>query len=311
LLLMKAQAVLAIFVLTAIFSGAVGEESGLQLEVSSVSGKLESGRLSVLSIAISNSASAPAEAGEFGVGEEDALGVTAELFSSDDRIRVLTDRQVLGALAPGANRSADFTVLVEGKDVGLCALQLHLGYSWLSRIGVSGDPEAPDISFLYENATLDIPVQADLVLGPKPKLDEVAGVAQPGKESDLEMRFVNEGDEPVVAMQIDVRPLPPFKMAETSQEGVRLDPGGAANLKLKVLADGNASDGWYALPYRISFISGGYDTRGEELSALIWVQKEIYPGWLLGFAAVALLAAGGLAAARHLKKGKRRRSLRS
>lgn len=311
MLLMKALAVLAIFILAAVLSGAIGEEPGPHLEVSSISGKLESGRVSVLSVVIYNSASALSDAGEFGIREEDALGVTAELFSSDDRIRVLTDRQVLGALAPGANRSAEFAVLAEGKDVGICALQLHLSYSRLSRTEVSGDSVAPDIIFHYENATLEIPVQADLVLGPKPKLNEVSGAARPGKESELQMRFVNVGDEPVAAMQVDVRSLPPFEMAETSQEGLRLDPGGSANLKLKVLTDGNASDGWYALPYRISFTGGSYDTsRVEELSMLVWVQKEAYPGWLLGFAGAVLLTAGGLAAVRHLKRGKRRRSLR-
>ena len=311
LLLMKALAVLAIFILAAILSGAVGEEPGPHLEVSSVSGKLESGRPSVLSVVISNSASPPAEAEEFGVGGKDALGVTAELSSSDDRIRVLTDRQLLGAIAPGTNRSAVFTILAEGKDVGICALQLHLSYSRLSKTEVSGDPDAPDVSFHYENSTIDFPVQADLVLGPKAELKEVSGVARPGKESELEMRFVNEGDEPVADLKVDVRPLSPFEMVETSMEEVRLDPGGSANLKLKVLADGNASEGWYALPYRISFIGGSFEGgSGEELSALVRVQKETYPGWLLGLAAAVLLVIGGLVAVRYLKKGKRRRNLR-
>ncbi|HUI39339.1 MAG TPA: hypothetical protein VLY86_00250 [Methanothrix sp.] len=308
---MKALAVLALFILAAILSGAVGEEPGPHLEVSSISGKMDSGRPSVLSIVISNSAPASIKAEEFKVGEEDALCVIAELFSSDDRIRVLTDRQVLGALPPGTNRSAEFTVLAEGKDVGICALQLHLSYSQLTQTEVSGDPDAPDVSFHYENSTLDLPVQADLVLGPKAELNEVSGVAHPGEMSELQMRFVNEGDELVTDLQVDVRPQQPFEMVETSMEGARLDPGGSANLELKVLADANASEGWYALPYRISFTGGSLKGAGEEeLSALVRVQKETYPGWLLSLAAAVLLVIGGLSAVRHLKRGKRRRNLR-
>lgn len=311
MLLMKAPAVLTIFILAAISSGALGEEPGPHLEVSSISGKLVSGRPSVLSFVISNSASALPEAGEFKVGGQDALGVIAELFSSDDRIRVLSSRQVLGALASGTNRSVEFTALAEGKDVGISVLQLRLSYSRLSQTEISGDPDAPDVSFHYENATLEIPVQADVVLGPRPELENVQGAAHPGEVTELEMRFVNRGDEPVADLQVDARPLPPFESVESSTEKVRLDPGGSVSLRLKILTEGNASEGWHALPYTMSFggcsLSSG---RPEGLSALVQVQRERYPGWLLPLIGAVLLTVGCLAAARHLKAGKRRRSLR-
>jgi hypothetical protein len=309
LLLMKTLAALAI-ILAAILSVGVGEEPGPHLEISSVSGKLESGSPSMISIEISNTASDMAGAEDYEALGQDALGIIAELLSSDERISLLTDRQVLGALSPGTNRSAEFTVLAEGKDVGICAMQLRISYSRLSRTEVSGDPDAPDVSFFYENSTIEIPVQADLVLGPKAELKDLSGVARPGKESELQMHFVNEGDE-ATDMHVDVRPLPPFDVAETSKEDIRLDPGGTASLKLKVLTDGNASEGWYALPYRISFIGSSYGTsRGEELSALVLVQRETYPGWLLGIIGALLLAGGGLAAVWRMKTKKGRRSRR-
>lgn len=313
MLLMKALAVLLILILAAILSGAVGEEPGPHLEVSSVSGKLVSGRPSVLSVVISNSASALPEigAGEFKADGQDALGVTAELFSSDDRIRVLSSRQVLGALAPGTNRSVEFAALAEGKDVGVSVQQLRIGYSRLFKAEILGDPDAPDVSFHYENATIEIPVQADVVLGPRPELEEVQGAAHPGEESEPEMRFVNRGDEPVADLQVNARPLPPFESVESSTEQFRLDPGGSVSLKLKVLTDGNASEGWHALPYTMSFGGGSLGGgRSEELSALVQVQRERYPGWLPPLIGAVLVAGGGLAAVRHLKAGKRRRSLR-
>lgn len=312
MLLMKALAVLAIFVLAAISCGAVGEEPGPHLKVSSVSGKLVSGRPSVLSVMVSNSASVLPETGpgEFKVEGQDALAVMAELFSGDDRIRVLSSSQVLGALAPGTNRSVGFTALAEGKDVGISVLQLHLSYSRLSQAEVSGDPDAPDVSFHYDNATIEIPVQADVILGPRPELEKVQGIARPGEESELGMHFVNKGDEPVTDLQIDASPLRPFESVESSTEKVRLDPGGSVNLKLKILVDGNASEGWHALPYTMSFGGGFGGGRSEELSALVQVQREMYPGWLLPLIGALLLAGGGLVVVRHLKPGKRRRSLR-
>ena len=106
---------------------------------------------------------------------------------------------------PGENRSLEFIALAEGAQAGIYPLELILSYSRLSQVLTSGDAEMPDVLFEYENSTQKIPLEAKAIMGPKIRLEEVRGEAYPGKVSEIEILFVNQGDAAANDLQIDDR----------------------------------------------------------------------------------------------------------
>ncbi len=308
---MKALAVLVVLLMVMILGQ--GEDlggDGPRLEISSVSGHLELERPSVLAILLHNNASAQAPSEGMGIEsrKRDAMGIVAILQSSDDRIKVLSGPQVAGTLAPGESRSLEFTLLVEGAEVGIYPLQLRLNYSWLSQVTVSGDKSLPDILFGYEEALKEVPLQARTVQGPKIELEELKGEAFPGVESELQLVLANLGDEPAVHLQVEAYPQTPFSSVVIEEEPNRIDPDGFAVVKLRILTEDNATSGIFALPCKIVYGEG--NQRREDLAVLVSVKNAGLFGWLLPGAVLLLLLAGGfLWTRRYLssRKGSRRR----
>jgi len=302
---MKALAVLVVLLLVAISGrGADKGEDGPHLEISSVLGHLEQNRPSALTIELRNNASALAKGAGFDAKKRDADGIVALLQSGDDRIKVLSGPQGAGTLAPGENRSLEFTALAEGADVGIYPLQLCLNYSWLSQVTVSGDENLPDVVFQYEDDAHKVPLQAKVVQGPKLQLEELKGEAFPGEESELQLLLTNRGDEPALDLQVEAYPQMPFSSVETGKEPTRIDPDDFAVMKLKVLTEDNATPGNYALPCQIIYKDG--DKRKDDLAVLVSVQRRWPLGWLLSGAVLLLLLAGVFLGTRKYLSGRRR-----
>ena len=139
-------------------------------------------RTSTISIALHNNAT-PQD--EIDLNKADVSSITAELESSDSRIRVLSGIQMAGTLAPGENVTVQFMVQTESPDVGIYPLLLRLNYSKLSNVMISGEDSAPDIVFSYQEVSQDIPLQVKVVRGPKIELKELKGNAT-GEEQTRE-----------------------------------------------------------------------------------------------------------------------------
>jgi hypothetical protein len=313
---MKWLLILLLFVLMGIsVRGAEPVQSGSFLEVTSVSGALETDKPSILAIEIRNIAPVEEEAA-LGLQKGEAMGITAELRSLDDRIRVLSSPQVAGSLLPGENRSLEFTALAEGAQAGIYPLELILSYSRLSQVLTSGDAKMPDFLFEYENSTQKMPLEAKVIIGPKIRLEEVRGKAYPGKVSEMEILFVNQGDAVANDLRILASPQTPFEKSEITSVEERLEPKASTRVQLRVLADANSTPGNYALPFTIFYRDGGLPGEGglrsEEMAALISIQRDSIYGWLIMPLAGALLLIGGYIVIREFTKGKKKRkSLRS
>jgi len=329
---MKALATLFIlFLLAACCRASDSSEDGPHLEVVSTSGNLEIDRPSVIAVEICNNATydtnydathdalhdAIHETGEYDK-EPDALdaerskgnagAIVAGLSSQDDGINVLSGPQVLGTLAPGMNRSVRFSVLAGSTPKGVYPLQLKLRFSRLAKVSSTGDESVPDVSFSYEEERLELPIEVDVVQGPKIET-EIKGNVALGKEAELEAVFANRGDEIAVDLQMEIQALPPFVEVQNFRERLQIEPGGTALTKLLIRADKNATPGYYPLPCSISYRNGEYgDMRSEELALLIHVQNDSFLGWLMMPTAGLLLLVGGFWGGRTLLGQKKRKT---
>ncbi|MCX6673414.1 MAG: hypothetical protein NTY37_06530 [Methanothrix sp.] len=282
---------------------------GPHLQISSIYGNLEVGRPSSIFVVLQNNASPLQVPDEPGFNKENARSIVAELSSYDDRIKIISGRQNAGLLAAGENTTVQFMALAKGAALGIYPLQLCLNYSRLSQVTASGGERAPNFVFTYEKASIELPLQAKVVLGPKIELEELEGETLPGAESSLQLFLVNRGDEPALDLQMQARPGPPFLMVENGQEQADLAPGEKAPLSLSVFTDENATSGYYALPCLISYRDGqDKEKRNQELAVLIYVGEAPPSLWLyLGAAGlILLLLAGGLWGLRRFMSGRRR-----
>ena len=285
------------------------------LEASSIYGSLEMDRAATISIVLHNNASPLVVPEELDLKKADACSITAELESSDDRIRVLSGIQMAGTLAPGENETVQFMAQNELADVGIYPLQLRINYSRLSKVTAEGVDSAPDLVFSYEEVSQEIPLQVKVVRGPKIELKEVTGEATVGREANLELDILNSGDEPANDMHVEARPLPPFLRVENEKGDVDLDPGSTYLVKLLVFTDENATPGYSPLPVKISYrdpVQSGQMIQDQDLALLVMVPKNASPiTWLLlpaGLLLLLLLAGGYYGRRRFL--GKKRKSRR-
>lgn len=300
-----------LLLLAAGFSAQAGDSpaEGPYLQISSIYGNLEVSRPSSIFVVLENIASPQKESDELGFNKANARSIVAQLQSSDDRIRIFSGRQNAGLLAAGENATVQFTALAEGAPLGIYPLQLRLNYSRLSQVTVSGDESIPNIVFFYEKTSMELPLQAKVVLGPVIELEELEGETAPGAESSLQLFLVNRGDEPALDLQMQARPSPPFLMVENGQEQASLAPGESAPLSLSVFTDENATSGYYALPCTVSYRDGqDKERRSQELAVMIYVGEDSPSAWLyLGAAGlILLLMAGGLWGLRRFMSGRRR-----
>jgi hypothetical protein len=282
---------------------------GPHLQISSISGNLEVNRLSSIFVVLQNNASPPQEPDEPGFSKEDARSIVAELSSSDDRIKIFSGQQNAGLMAAGENDTVQFMALADGVALGIYPLQLRLNYSRLSQVTASGRESAHNFVFTYEKASLELPLQAKVVLGPKIELEELEGETLPGAESSLQLLLANRGDEPVLDLQMQARPSAPFLMVENGQEQASLAPGESTLQSFSVFTDENATPGYYALPCMISYRDGqDGESRNQDLAVLVLVGEDSPSSWFyLGMAGLILLfLAGGFWGLKKFMRGQKR-----
>ena len=237
-----------------------------------------------------------------------ARGITAELVSDDERVRVLSGPQMAGSLGPGDNTTLEFMALAEGAEVGIYPARLRLSYSRLERVSTSSEDIAPDIIFVYEDLSEELPLPVKVVLGPKIMIQEIKGAARPGEATELEVVVANEGDEAAIDLQLEARANPPFLRAGDELENESdekpnykdLEAGSAASFDLLVLTEGNATPGYSPLPCSISYrISppgqdmdqiGKGSERREDIALLVMVEEDSHLGaWMLFFAGILII----------------------
>ncbi|MCX6678179.1 MAG: hypothetical protein NTU95_09585 [Methanothrix sp.] len=300
-----------LLLLAAGFSAQAGDSpaEGPHLQISSISGNLEVSRPSSIFVVLENNASTAEETDETGFNKANASSIVAELHSPDDRIKIFSGRQNAGQLAAGENATVQFMALADGAALGIYPLQLRLNYSRLSQVTASGEEGAPNFVFAYEKASIELPLQAEVVLGPKIEQEKLEGETLPKAESNLQVFLANRGDEPALDLEMQARPSPPFLMVENGQEKSSLAPGESALRSLSVFTDENATSGYYALPCRVSYRDGQDGGRkSQELALLIYVGEGAPSPWLyLGAAGLILLfLAGGFWGLRRFMSGRRR-----
>jgi len=268
---------------------------GPALIVSIGQGKLSTGQEASIWLRIDNSAeaSAPEEGLLSGLHQEknEALAVTAEIKSLEGRIKILSGPQVAGSIATGENRSVEFEALAkEETGTGVYPMEVTLTYSTISEIEASGDPNLPDISFKRSTSSLDLPVEVQVVEGPKIYVEGSRGSLRPGEEASIELLLANSGDEIAKGLKVSTYPQPPFNCSSETASLGDLDPGSSTSFKATLESDTNATPGDYALPYSITYLADG-KTREVKSAALVTLEGEswIRHLWLPTIAVLALV----------------------
>jgi hypothetical protein len=294
---MKGLAVLFALILATAFTAcgldSSSSQSGQIIAVSALSGGLEVGRASTISVDLRNNASfalAPFEnlTATLGAREPEARGIVAELQSREEGVVVLSGPQNAGALGPGENRSVGFMVRAgDEAGIGIHPLDLKISYSLLSGIEATGEEDLPDVTFHYREMSHTIPLEVEATLGPRIELQEVRGMAVPEAESEIEMAFANRGDSRAERLEAQIVPQEPFGCIHCAAEIEALDPGEEAKAKFTVIVNNsNSHEGEYALPLCISYMHAG-ERRLEETAALVqvgdrsWMRAALMPTALL------------------------------
>jgi len=313
---------LAVLVSLGCFSGlALGEDfreeeshagGGPHLVIASVYGNLELGRPSSIFVVLENRAVQGADEDEMDLRREAARSISAQLISSDERIRILSRPQFGGLLEGRANTTLQLTALAEGIPLGLYPLELHCNFSWLSGVTATGSETAPSLFFEYAAASQDLPLQVEIVMGPRVEIevqDEWLNYVTPGEESSLELTLTNRGDEPARDLELQVRPLPPIMMVESAWVQASLPPGESAEATLSLFAEENASPGYYALPCLVTYNDGLEEgKRREEKAAVIYVGQRISSAWiyLAGAALAGILLLSAWLTLEKIRRSRRR-----
>ena len=290
--------------------GRVGE--GPNLVIASVLGNLELGRPSSIFVVLENRAEQGAKEEEMDLSREAARSISAQLISSDERIKILSQMQFGGLMEGGENTTLQFTALAEGMPLGLYPLQMQCNFSRLSRVTATGSERAPGLLFEYRNTSLDLPLQAQIVMGPRVEIDvrdEWLNYVAPGEESVLQLTLTNRGDEPARDLELQVSPRPPIMMVESAWVQASLPPGESADARLSLFAEENASPGYYALPCHVSYKDGLEEgKKREEKEAIIYVGQRLSPAWiyLASAAVVGILLLSARLVLEKIRHGRRR-----
>jgi len=282
------------------------------LVIASISGNLELGRPSSIFVVLENRAVPSAQEDEMDMRREAARSISAQLINSDERIRILSQPQFGGLLDGGENTTLQFIALAEGIPLGLYPLELRCNFSWLSEVTATGSETAPGLFFEYIAASQDLPLQVEIVTGPRVEIevqDEWLNYAATGKESLLWLTLTNRGDEPALDLQLQVRPSPPILMVENGWTRVNLSPGQSTEGRLSLFADENASSRYYALPCLISYRDAAVqELRREESAAVIYVGQRPTPAWiyLAGAAVAGILLLSARLVLEKIRRSRRR-----
>lgn len=275
---------------------------GPDLQIASVYGSFEQGSPSSIHVVIRNNAPQSSEPDHPTLDMKSARDIQARLISTDPGISVISQIQNAGLLAAGENTTLHFSALAGGVKKGIYPFLIWLNYTRLARVTQSGEEGgAPGFIFAYDDISSKIPIQAEVLAGPRLELIEPSGLdawiwrgptAHPGEESRLELELHNSGDQPALELHLEARPESPFLMVENVNESIGLDPGESAYPVVIVFTDENATAGFYALPCRIRFLEeeeGEGERRSHETAAFVYVESALTPSWLYsGFSSVAI-----------------------
>jgi hypothetical protein len=277
---------------------------GQELVISSVSSNLEKGKPGTIMIEFLNNASVQSKDNELEAENSKALGITAQLISRDEQIKILSEPQVAGSLEPGTNRTLLFAAQPEKEaGTGIYLLELLVSYSNLTDIKIS---ESQDIVFVYENATKTMPIEASVALGPDIRIEGVKDRATPGKESELEIVIANTGDQLARNVEVLLEADGLFLNSTSNSELGDLRPGDSASAKIRIKVPEDLAQGYYALPGQIRYTVNGY-RRTEDTAVLVEVSNRFWPdGFLMPSLAIMLLVAGFVIAAKIYPRSKRR-----
>lgn len=279
---------LFVFAFTAGESGETAPAEDVpHLIVSQVSGNLEMGRAGTIAVELKNNISAAVPSSSILGTKGSCLGIAALLRSRDERIKVISEPQFAGSLAPGENRSLEFVAKADqDMGAGIYPMELVLGYRRLSGVKSTGD--IPDVLFRYESVEEVLPVEAKVSPGPRIRL-EINDAATSGSKADLTAVFANMGDEPISGLQVQLLPQDPFRPISGMADLGDIGPGGSVSARFAVLTN-NTDNGYYALPCRLSYKYGS-SSRSEELAAIVEVKENSWNNLAVPAAAALLLAA--------------------
>lgn len=262
-------------------------QSGPHLIVSSVNGTLEIERPGTFWLDIKNDVnSSPRGRNETGQGFPDwlrqgygtnvssAIGVSAELLPKGAMFEMLTGPQLIGSLESGKNRTVGFNMRADETTVpGVYPADLLVTYRRLSDVQASGDPEQPDVTFQYSNVSETIPVEVNVVQGPRILVREVNDGLPEGTESELNVILANSGDLPATELRAWILPQSPFFPANGSLLIGNLDPGQSAQAKFSIKTENGTVPGVYALQIGVDYLDGK-TIRKEELAAMVPVKRQ-------------------------------------
>lgn len=300
-------------------------QGGPHLIVSSINGTLEIDRPGTIWFDIKNDANSTAvdqnvsdqrfpawlQPG-YGTNVSDALGVSVELQPKDAMFEMLTGPQLAGSLESGKNRAVEFNMKTDGTAVpGVYPVDLLVTYSRLSDVKTSGDPEQSDVAFQYANVSETIPVEVNVVQGPRILVEEVKDGIPTGTESELNLVVVNSGDLPAKDLQAKILPQKPFDSSDRSLLMGSLDPGHTASAKFMIKTENGTVPGVYALQVGVDYLDGKTH-RKDELAALVPVKSQSEGGSILAPAAAALVIVSAVyvvvrAYRRKLRRKRKRR----
>ncbi len=279
---------------------------GPHLLASLVNGTLQTERPGAIWIEIKNDANASAASqmelgrqlpiwlrGNLGINASDAIGIVAELQSKDSSIRMLSGPQLAGSLAAGHGRALEFNALANGMaEPGVYPMDLNIAYQRLSNFTIFGDPEQPDIAFQYQNFSESIPVNINVISGPRISIEDNKESAIPGKVSKLNIVFTNRGDISAADIHVKVLNVTPFRSNEVSVAIGTLLPGASTTAIFWIEAENGTAPGIYPLQFDVSYHEGSV-LRNVELAAIITVSSPSELNSILAPAAGSLLLVCG------------------
>lgn len=264
------------------------------LQISEIWGSFEQGQPSSIFIILKNNQTPADIPDDSGLDRADARSIRAELTSVDDSIKILSGTQMAGLLSPGENVTLQFVAIAEGVPPGVYSFHLLLNYSWLDQVTASNDDGAPNFVFGYDEKTMDLPIQAEVVREQKIEIsvseDDLFSQMLSGKDEMLQMVLTNRGEQTIENLSLKARPVYPFMMIENNPQLLSMASKESAEMSLMAFTDENATPGYYALPCHITYESMQADKtklmRSQEGSVMVYVGKRSCPSWLfLGTAA--------------------------
>jgi len=260
--------------------------SGPHLAASLINGTLQTEKPGTVWIEIKNDANA-SEAGlvELGnhpppwfeeileINASDAIGINAELMSKDSQIRMLSGPQLAGSLGAGDTRTLEFNALAEEfAEPGVYPMDLNLACQRLSNITISGDPEQPDISFQYQNVSESVPVNINVISGPRIYVENHGESFLPGEESAHNIVFSNKGDISAEDIHVKVLNGTPFRSGDGFMAIGTLEPGASTSAKFGIKTQDETALGEYALQFDVRYRQGGV-LQNEEVATIAAVGK--------------------------------------